>query len=170
MFRAGKGWEALEAELLREDRADFEKLPAEERKKIDDVDTFLKSKVEKQLALARTPWYRYFLDYDPAPALARVRCPLLALFGEKDLQVLPSPNRAALEAVLRKAGNRDITVRVLKKANHLYMPSETGRVEEYATAKKEFVPGFLDLLTDWILKQVSMGKADQPESGARSRS
>src|SRR5690606_1922069 len=56
-------------------------------------ESFLATQVN-QLA---SPWMTWFIRYDPAPALEKVKCPVLALFGEKDLQVPASSNRAAVE-------------------------------------------------------------------------
>ena len=100
--------------------------------------------------MAQTPWFRFFLDYDPAADLAKVRCPVLALFGEKDLQVLAESNRKAIAEALARGGNHDVTTKVLPGANHLYQKAVTGSPSEYAMLPKEFVPGFLDTISDWI--------------------
>ena len=63
---------------------------------------------------SRPPWFRYFLTYDPRPALAKVHCPVLALIGEKDRQVPPRENLAQIEATLGKpatAGSRSRSFR-----------------------------------------------------------
>jgi pimeloyl-ACP methyl ester carboxylesterase len=109
-----------------------------------------RKQLDAQIADVRTPWFRFFLDYDPAPALAKVRCPVLALFGELDLQVPVDPNKAAMEQVFAKSANRDTTVKVLPKANHLYQEAKTGDFGEYAMLKKEFVPELLPTVTTWI--------------------
>ena len=51
-----------------------------------------------------TPWFRYFLTYDPRPALRQVKCPVLAINGEKDLQVPPKENLAAIRESLQAGG------------------------------------------------------------------
>jgi dienelactone hydrolase len=86
--------------------------------------------------------------------LSKTRCPVLAVFGGKDLQVDATPNRAAVERALAAAGNRQVRVEVFPDANHLYQKAVTGGVDEYARLEKAFVPGFLDLLSSWILAQV----------------
>src|SRR5207244_5708451 len=128
--------------------------PADQRKAISDVDTYLHGQIEAQLSLVRTPWFRFFLDYDPAPALAKVRCPVLALFGEKDLQVPAEMNRDAMLKALTRGGTGDVTVKIFPRANHLYLASDTGNPAEYPTQKKEFVPGFLEFTTDWLTRRV----------------
>jgi hypothetical protein len=103
----------------------------------------------------QTPWLRYFLDYDPAATLRRIDTPILALFGELDLQVPPAQNRGPLEKALRDGNHPDYTVRVLPRANHLFITATTGSPTEYATLEKVFVPEFLPLVTEWILERVS---------------
>jgi hypothetical protein len=106
----------------------------------------------------QTPWFRYFLTYDPEPTIEKVHCPVLALFGERDLQVPAQMDKMAMERALRKGGNRDFTLKILPKANHLFLAAVTGSPSEYASLKKEFVPGFLETMTDWILKHVTVVK------------
>jgi hypothetical protein len=90
------------------------------------------------------------VGFDPATAFAQVKCPVFALFGEKDTQVRPDLNRAPLEAGFRKGGNTRVTVKVYPEANHLFVKAVTGQVWEYPTLEKVFVPGFLDDLVAWV--------------------
>jgi len=83
---------------------------------------------------------------------------VLALFGELDLQVPEETNKQAMERVLKKGKNKDYLIKVFPKANHLYLTATNGSPSEYATMKKEFVPGFLDTMSDWILKHVTVIK------------
>jgi dipeptidyl aminopeptidase/acylaminoacyl peptidase len=101
---------------------------------------------------------RYFLQYDPATALTKVKCPVLVLFGEKDLQVPPKQSRKPVEDALKKGGNTSYKVVVFPNANHLFQNAKTGSPSEYGTLPKEFVPGFLETITGWILERVSVVK------------
>jgi hypothetical protein len=80
------------------------------------------------------------------------------LFGELDLQVPPSQNKKPMEEALEKGGNKDYKVIVFPKANHLFQSAITGSPGEYATLPKEFVPGFLDTVKDWIVERVTVVK------------
>ena len=80
---------------------------------------------------------------------------LAAIFGELDLQVPPAQNRGPLEQALRDGNHPDYTVRVLPRANHLFITATTGSPTEYATLEKVFVPEFLPWITEWILERVS---------------
>ena len=81
------------------------------------------------------------------------RYPVFAAFGGRDVQVPEALNRARLEAALKDAGNRQVTVRVYPDANHFFMPAVTGQITEYATLPKVFVHSLLDDLATWIRKR-----------------
>ncbi|MBM4116755.1 alpha/beta hydrolase [bacterium] len=110
----------------------------------------VESQLEQQLAAMNQPWFRYFITYDPRPALRQLRVPVLALIGEHDLQVPPDQNLPAIEQALREGGNRDAEVRELPGLNHLFQPSETGNPAEYATIETTFAPAALAALSDWL--------------------
>jgi pimeloyl-ACP methyl ester carboxylesterase len=93
-------------------------------------------------------WMRYFIKYDPAPNLSRLRVPVLALNGSKDRQVPPAENLAAIRAAL--SANRDVTIKELPGLNHMFQTSETGAVIEYERIPETFAPVALDLITEWI--------------------
>ena len=100
----------------------------------------------------RDPWMLRFMKLDPAPALRALRCPVLALFGERDLQVLPAQNEAPVAAALRDAGVK-ATVRTMPGLNHLFQPARRGTIDEYATIDVTCDPAVLVLVGDWILAQ-----------------
>ncbi|WP_255336358.1 S9 family peptidase [Methanosarcina sp. KYL-1] len=97
-----------------------------------------------------SPWTRYFLTYDPKPTLMKVECPVLAINGEKDLQVPPEENLRAIEEALEAGGNEDYTVKELPGLNHLFQTAQTGSPSEYATIEETISPDALKLIGDWI--------------------
>ena len=97
-----------------------------------------------------TPWFRYLLAYDPRPALAQVRVPTLALFGEKDVQVPPAQSVPVMEQAFRAGGQRDVTVTVFPGLNHLFQHAETGMVAEYGQIEETMAPELLDAIGAWI--------------------
>ena len=103
-----------------------------------------------------SPWMRFFVSYDPAPALARLRVPVLALNGSKDLQVPPAENLAGMRAAL--AGNPQATVKELPGLNHLFQTAETGSITEYAPLDETIAPIALDTISDWIIAQAGTPK------------
>ncbi len=98
-----------------------------------------------------SPWFRFFVTYDPASALRAVKIPTLALNGEKDLQVPFKQNLPAIEAALKTAGNTDVTVRSFPNLNHLFQTSRTGLPGEYAQIEETMAPVVLETIADWIL-------------------
>jgi hypothetical protein len=107
---------------------------------------------------AASPWMRFFVLYDPAPVLAKVRCPVLAIGAELDLQVLPAQNLPAIRAALTQGGNQDHTVLELPGLNHLLQPAKTGSPAEYAQIEVTIAPGALDAITAWIQKRTGLAK------------
>jgi uncharacterized protein len=108
---------------------------------------------EAQLSMMASPWFRTFLLLDPRPALEALDVPVLGLFGELDLQVLPEPNRRAMAEALDRAPTRDVTLRVFPGLNHLFQTAETGAPSEYASIEETFAPAALDAIRDWILER-----------------
>ncbi|SKB80826.1 hypothetical protein SAMN05660226_03200 [Parapedobacter luteus] len=106
--------------------------------------------VNRQKAQINTPWMRYFLRFDPAKYLSRVKCPVLALNGDKDLQVAAQENLAGIAAALQAAGNDEITIKVLPGLNHLFQESETGLPAEYRTISQTISPTVLQTIAQWL--------------------
>mgnify|MGYP005725333453 CR=1 FL=1 len=100
-------------------------------------------------------WFRFFLKYDPRSTLKKVKCPVLAINGEKDLQVPPKENLAAIEKALINGGNKNITVKEFPQLNHLFQTSTTGAPSEYAQIEETFSPEALEFMADWIRGVVS---------------
>jgi pimeloyl-ACP methyl ester carboxylesterase len=105
-----------------------------------------------------SPWFRFFLRYDPRPTLAQVRCPVLAINGEKDLQVVPAQNLPEIEKALRGGGLERVTVRELPGLNHLFQACQTGSPAEYGRIEQTIDPSALELIADWILETVGRGR------------
>ena len=99
------------------------------------------------------PWTRYFLAYDPAPVLRRVRVPVLALNGTLDLQVAHAENLAGIAAALKAGGNRDYETVALPRLNHLFQTASTGAVSEYATIEETMAPAALERVVAWIVRR-----------------
>ncbi len=135
-------------------RAQLALLPEAERKALGDN---LDLAVDRQVELALTPWFRYFLAYDPRPALTQLKIPVLALNGEKDLQVAPDLNLPAIAQALKTAKDRDVTLKRLPGLNHLFQHATTGDIAEYAKSEETISPEVLDLVTKWILVRFGKG-------------
>lgn len=140
----------LKDQLEKNVKDSFDKMTTEEKAAIKNKDEYIKQTVDGAIKQFSSKWMRYFLSYDPSYALEKVTCPVLMLFGGKDLQVPVGQNRKPMEDALLKAGNTQYVVKVFHDANHLFQEAGTGSPNEYPQLPKEFVPGFLDEITDWI--------------------
>ncbi|MEY3238389.1 MAG: hypothetical protein RI883_2490 [Bacteroidota bacterium] len=101
-----------------------------------------------------TPWMIYFIKYNPAIILEKVKCPVLAINGSKDLQVPPKENLTAIQSALTKGGNNNVTAKELPNLNHLFQECETGSPSEYAEIEQTFSPVAMELVLSWINEQV----------------
>lgn len=97
------------------------------------------------------PWFRYFLNYDPVPNLARIKVPVLAINGSLDRQVPAADNLAAIRKAT--AANKDATIAELPGLNHLFQTAKTGGLGEYQQIEETFAPAALDLMTAWLQKR-----------------
>lgn len=108
--------------------------------------------ISRQVNQLTSPWMRFFLTYDPVSALEKVKCPVLALNGSKDLQVPPKVDLDAISKALKKAGNKRATIKEIPNLNHLFQECETGAPNEYFKIEQTFSPIALKEISDWILK------------------
>jgi pimeloyl-ACP methyl ester carboxylesterase len=128
------------------------------RNTVGNRDAYLARTLPAVLAQFRSPWMRYLISFDPSTVLANVHCPVLAMFGERDLVVPIDLNRAPFEAALNAAGNRAVTLKVYPEANHLFLKAVTGSPAEYPALEKTFVPGLLDDLANWVVGVTATGR------------
>jgi hypothetical protein len=104
---------------------------------------------------------RRMVEFDPGPAWEKVRCPVLAIHGEKDTSLPAEKSLPIIRRGLAKAGNRDVTLKVFPRADHGLITSETGGPKEAKERSKargpgdgpNFTPGYLDLMTDWLTER-----------------
>lgn len=131
-------------------KSQYEKLPDESKKAVGSQEDYLSQNLRAYL----TPWMLYFLRYDPAGNLAKVKCPVLALNGEKDLQVEPKSNLGGIRSALEKGKHKNFTLKELPGLNHLFQTCKTGSPAEYRSIEETFSPMALAEVSDWILKTV----------------
>jgi pimeloyl-ACP methyl ester carboxylesterase len=139
-----------------------EKDPAIAKQKIQAEDARLavaaRKKLEAQLSASAarinqilSPWFRFFLNYDPRPTLMKVHIPVLALNGESDMQVPAHEDLEAIEQALKDGGNRDYKIVLLPKLNHLFQTSKTGSPSEYGAIEETIAPVALETMAGWIV-------------------
>ncbi len=120
--------------------------------------------IEIQLQMLFSRWFDFFLMYDPKPTLMKVKCPVLAINGELDLQVPPKENLAAIEKALKAGGNTNYTIRELPKHNHLFQRAQTGAMSEYAKIEETISPIALEAIAKWILTQIGQNQTRTSQS------
>lgn len=113
-----------------------------------------KEQLTSLTAQLTSPWFTYFLRFDPSIYLRKVKCPVLALNGSKDLQVPAKENLTAIQANVEKGGNKHVTVLELDNLNHLFQECSTGLPTEYATIEQTCSPKMLEAVKDWIVNEV----------------
>ncbi len=154
-------WETLEQVVVELKRAQIAALPPEQRQALGDPEALAQAVAAQELAVLCSAWYREFLVYDPTQDWARIRVPVLALFGAPDVQVDAYQNKAALQGALARAGNPDLTVIVLPQANHLFQPAETGDLEEYGLLGPNLVPELLPTVSHWIFHRMQPARRQE---------
>ena len=123
--------------LSKENRAKYE---------IDDV-------ADKMVAVFDSTWMKYFLQFDPRPALKKTSCPILSVIGENDLQVDPDLNLREIEAAVKAGTNSDFVQKELPGLNHLFQKSETGSPGEYIKIEETIDPSLLNEVAAWLEKR-----------------
>lgn len=128
---------------------------------IQEEEEFQKASAEDQaqglktaLAQLTNPWMVTFIRHDPAAVLRKVRCPVLALNGELDLQVPFKANLDAIARALKAAQNPDFSTRAFPGLNHLYQHCETGLITEYGKIEETFSVEVLEVMRAWIGERV----------------
>jgi fermentation-respiration switch protein FrsA (DUF1100 family) len=111
------------------------------------------AQIAMQIRMVTSPWMRYFLTYDPATALGKLTCPVLAINGSLDLQVPPTQNLPAIKKALHDGGNKQFEIAELPGLNHLFQTAKTGSPSEYGEIEETMSPVALDKIASWILKQ-----------------
>lgn len=110
--------------------------------------------IEAFIQQLNSPWFRFFLSYDPAVALRKVKIPVLALVGEKDLQTSPIQNIPAIELALKESGNPDYSLVEFPGLNHLLQTCEKGTVDEYAQIEETISKSVLETVSKWIQEHI----------------
>lgn len=158
MFRAirtGDGWSEVEEGLKNELAEAYDGLSEQDKALAGERETFIANQIDAQMAGLQTPWLKFFVNLNPANYFKNVDEPILAIFGELDVQVPAESNSKALESAMAGAEGSDLTIKVIPKANHLFQAAETGSLQEYTTLEKQFVDGFLDEISNWILEKTT---------------
>lgn len=127
------------------------KLPETQRKA-------MAAQLNAQVKQVNTPWFRFFMSYDPRATLRQVKVPVLALNGELDLQVAVKQNLPEIAKALKAGGNKKVQTVALPKLNHLFQTAKTGGLSEYAKIEETMSVDAMTLMSNWIVKQTGVKK------------
>jgi len=119
---------------------------------------------EQSATAVDRPWARFYFFHDPRETLRHVHCPVLAINGDKDIQVPSKVNLPEIEKALKEGGNPDYTMKALPNLNHLFQTCKKGTLDEYATIEETMSPAALEIVADWITRH------SNPGSGSAKRS
>ena len=100
--------------------------------------------------LLSLPWVRYFLNYDPKEYLEKISCPVFALNGSKDIQVISKSNLPAIEAALKKSRSKDYKIKEYDGLNHLFQQCKTCTTTEYASLDETISVEVLADVAAWL--------------------
>jgi pimeloyl-ACP methyl ester carboxylesterase len=123
--------------------------PVDANEQPDDDSPALPDVAEARIKALNNSWMKFFLEYEPAPTLAKVKCPVLAINGTLDLQVWHNQNLPMIERAMRDAGG-NVTIKRYENLNHLFQPAKTGGISEYGAIEITVDPAVLEDVTKWI--------------------
>lgn len=126
----------------------MKKFPAKTLEEIGEIEPFIKDQVKG----ITNKWFLYFIRFNPADYLTKVKCPVLAINGSLDLQVTAVENLAGIEKALKAAGNKKVTIKNFEGQNHLFQKATTGAPSEYAKIEETFNAETLAFIADWLNK------------------
>ena len=106
--------------------------------------------IKTQIKTVTGKWFQYFITFNPQTYLQKLKCPVLALNGSLDSQVIPKENLEGIEKSLKKGGNNNYKTVELKGLNHLFQEAKTGAFSEYNQIEHTHAEIFLETMSDWI--------------------
>lgn len=153
IIREEKDPKIARTKLVEESKKFYSNLSNEDKQAMG-VSDLIDEQIAKSIDILLSSWFRYFLTYDPRPTLKNVICPVLAVNGEKDLQVPYKENLTEIEKALKEGGNKDFQIKSFPNLNHLFQTCKTGSLREYEQIEETFSPTVLEEVGNWILARV----------------
>ena len=150
----GHGWDDAEAAIRALARQQVQAAPEATRNALGDLDDYLDVIVSQELVAWQSPWFMSVVEYDPRPAIAALRVPVMALFGELDTLVRADVNATATSEAIASSEIPGYAIATVFGANHQFQKAITGSPDEYGLLRPEFVPEFLDFLLPWLTEQI----------------
>ena len=105
-------------------------------------------KYRQQEAVQQSPWIRWFIDYNPSDNIRKTNCPVFALNGDRDCQVVSSQNLTAIKRLL--PNSKQNRIKEYPALNHLFQHCTTGLPNEYGQIEETISPEVLSDIAEWI--------------------
>ncbi len=97
-------------------------------------------------SLKQLRWdWDHILAFDPLPALKKVTCPVLGVFGELDTSTSAQTAESNMRHALSEAGHKDFTLRIFPRASHSLAEMPSGN---------RMAPGVFETLRSWLLARI----------------
>ncbi|MCC5942168.1 MAG: alpha/beta hydrolase [Balneolaceae bacterium] len=149
VVRSEGDWTTIEQDLSDRLEEQINQLPEQQRAALGDMSSFIQSQVDRQLSAAKSRWFKSMIEFETADYISKIDVPMLALFGEKDMQVVAQSNRTKAEELKSEFGLK-LDVIVIEEANHLFQKANTGMPGEYGMLERSFAAGFIDSIINWL--------------------
>ena len=98
--------------------------------------------------IQQVPWYQFFVNYNPQTDIAKISCPVMAINGEKDVQVMSGMCLDALRRVL--PANEHHLIKSYPGLNHLFQHCETGMPDEYEGIEETISEEVINDIISWL--------------------
>jgi uncharacterized protein len=121
---------------------EFQKLNEEQKNQ------FIKPQLDQMVS----PWFRTFIQYEPSVYLEKVKCPMLVLNGDKDIQVAAQSNTDAIKRATTKGKNKKVEIKIYPQLNHLFQTCTACTIDEYGSLEETFSPLVMTDMKNWILQ------------------
>ena len=105
-------------------------------------------KYRQTIASLHNPWIQWFIDHDPSDDIRQTHCPVFALNGDRDCQVISSLNLPAIKRLL-PASEKNL-IKEYPSLNHLFQHSTTGLPTEYGTIEETFSEEAINDIIAWV--------------------
>ena len=138
----------LKAEIKKIFLSSMQNLPKEEQPTADELEKIAEQKSSEAALL----WFAYFIKINSDLYWSKLKIPVLALNGSKDLQVVSKENLNGIKTSLEKAKNKNFETYEFEGLNHLFQEAKTGSLEEYGQLEQTIAPQVLEKMSSWILK------------------
>ena len=149
IVKTGGDWTVLEEDLAERLEEQINRLPEPQRNALGDMSVFIRSQINRQLAAAKTDWFKSFIEFEPSEYIGSLTIPMLAVFAEKDAQVILDTNRSMAEFI-KEEYSLQFVIETITNANHLFQNSNTGLPSEYGMLEREFAEGYIEAIVEWL--------------------